>query len=256
MRTEARCALMILAVLVLVGTIVFAPLDKLCAKLLAVVPIHSEPIAPFNKVGVTKDIFIVGATPNKKQWLRTNRIEPKFNEDSGRSTHINEFSSFDALRGNEQRLRWIRIFIEKFTIGWTPMYAGNYLWRCCISAISPLWLNGKTTDTQFSFAFIPIGQFLMGDVEVLGSAQLSIEPANENIGAFGRFESLFSSFPKILGGSPKSEGEDRYRNCRKGVDVVSICMIPDKSQESEDRLMQGGASLIAGIDFSIIFIAY
>ena len=75
-------------------------------------------------------------------------------------------------------------------------------------------------------------------------------------GLIGDGDLLLASLPQFQSGTPESEREYGHSDRRKCVDVIVVCVDPDKSQEPEDRFMHGGAGLIAGIIFGVIFIAY
>lgn len=87
---------------------------------------------------------------------------------------------------------------------------------------------------------------------IFGDEQIS----GKRIGFDSESNLLLASLPQFQSGTPESEREDGHCDRGKGIDVIVGCVDPDKFQEPEDRFMHGGAGLIAGIIFGIIFIAY
>jgi hypothetical protein len=75
-------------------------------------------------------------------------------------------------------------------------------------------------------------------------------------GTFRVAQSSISDFPHFLSGQSQGQSEDRDHNGAKGVDIVVARVDPDEIQPPPDRLMHGGAGLIAGLIIGGLILAY
>jgi hypothetical protein len=90
--------------IILIGAVVVAPLDEARTHSFAAGATQSQPVAQFNEVLSSENVFIIGASPNKEQRLNPNwPHRPIYERNGGRN--IDYCARLNRLR-SEEEWRW------------------------------------------------------------------------------------------------------------------------------------------------------
>jgi hypothetical protein len=230
----------------LIGTIVVAPLDEARAHPfpLPFVSFKSEPVAPFDKMGLSENILVIGPPPNKNWRFRAPWVQGPVDE-YGRFGYINDSTSLYSFWRDEQRLvdSSINVLWRYRPHRAAPIDSNGHPSCRGIPAIFPSWLDGEARDEEARVRSISFGQVLNLNFAVECGSEFVIEPIKKNEGTFCCFQSLFAGHVQMISSNPEADSRKGKDYCETGNKFMLVH--PQKMKEicedADERATEKGA---------------
>lgn len=235
---------------ILVGAIVGAPLDKCSAESLPIVAVKADPAAPFCEVGVPKYVFVVCTPPNEQHWFQADWIEPPIYEGAS-PWQFNTITHFGGHRGKEERgwLGGIDIIGRDRPGRPPPVNANFHTPGGSISAIFPLWQDGKTGDIKMLAGMVTFRN--VGDHGLFQSQErcdFYVKSFKKDVGTLCGLERPLTRVPQFFGRKIQSPCEYANKNsCDGGKSDASPIKEFSGLKEQDKRYVISGATFLVGI---------